>query len=98
MAAGDSAREVSHRTTEASTALRRKADLAAQMSAAFAAGAAGEREVTHALQALSRYGWASVDDRSLSSSGNVDLLRIGPPGVAVIATTRSRWNTNFITS
>ena len=84
MVAGDSAREVSRRTAEASEALRRKADLTAQMSVAFASGAAGESEVADALEALSQYGWASVDDRSLPSGGNIDLLRVGPPGVAVI--------------
>jgi hypothetical protein len=84
MAAGDSAREVALRTAAASDALRRRAERVEQMSSDFAQGAVGEAEVAEALEGLSRHGWASIDDRSLSMGGNIDLIRVGPPGVAVI--------------
>jgi roadblock/LC7 domain-containing protein len=84
MSAGDSAREQAKQLSEVSDVHERKAQWALRRSANFAAGAAGEEAIAEAFAPLTAKGWFPLYDRASPSGGNIDLLAVGPAGVAVI--------------
>jgi hypothetical protein len=84
MTAGDSAREQARQLAEVSEVLRRKSEWASQRSANFAAGATGEESLAEAFAPLTAKGWYPLYDRTSPNGGNIDLLAVGPVGVAVI--------------
>jgi roadblock/LC7 domain-containing protein len=84
MTAGDSAREQARQLSEVSEVLRRKSEWASKRSANFAAGATGEKALAEAFAPLTAKGWYPLYDRASPSGGNIDLLVVGPAGVAVI--------------
>ena len=84
MTAGDSAREQARQLSEVSEVLQRKAEWASRRSASFAAGATGEEALAEAFSPLTAKGWYPLYDRAAPSGGNIDLLAVGPAGVAVI--------------
>ena len=47
-------------------------------------GRAGERALAEAFAPLTAKGWYPLYDRASPSGGNIDLLVVGPAGVAVI--------------
>jgi hypothetical protein len=84
MTAGDSAREQARRLSEVSGYYQNKAEWASVRSANFAAGAAGEVALAEAFAPLTAEDWHPLYDRASPSGGNIDLLAVGPAGVAVI--------------
>ena len=84
MTAGDSALEQARQLSEVSEVLRRKSEWASRRSANFATGATGERALAEAFAPLTAKGWYPLYDRASPSGGNIDLLVVGPAGVAVI--------------
>lgn len=84
MGAGESARDVAQRTAAASERLQQRAQGAARMSKAFSVGAEGEEALASALAPLAARGWLALPDRQAPQGGNLDLIVVGPPGVAVI--------------
>jgi hypothetical protein len=84
MTAGDSARQEATQLAEVSKRLQRKSEWAAQRSANFAAGASGEKALAEAFAPLTARGWYPLYDRTSPNGGNIDLLAVGPAGVAVI--------------
>jgi hypothetical protein len=84
MTAGDSAREQARQLAEVSEVLRRKSEWASQRAANFAAGATGEEALAEAFAPLTAKGWHPLYDRASHNGGNIDLLAVGPAGVAVI--------------
>ncbi len=84
MTAGDSAREQARRLSEVSGYYQNKAEWASVRSANFAAGAAGEEALAEAFAPLTAEGWYPLYDRASPNGGNIDLLAVGPAGVAVI--------------
>ena len=82
--AGDSAREQARQLSEVSEILRRKSEWASQRSANFAAGATGEEALAEAFAPLTAKGWYPLYDRASPNGGNIDLLAVGPSGVAVV--------------
>jgi hypothetical protein len=84
MTAGDSAREQARQLSEVSEILRRKSEWASQRSANFAAGATGEEALAEAFAPLTAKGWYPLYDRASPNGGNIDLLAVGPSGVAVV--------------
>ena len=84
MSAGESAREQAKRLSEASDVHERKAERATRVSANFTAGAAGEEALAEAFAPLTARGWHPLYDRASPNGGNIDLVAVGPAGVAVI--------------
>ena len=84
MTAGDSAREQARRLSEVSGYYQNKAEWASVRSANFAAGAAGEEALAEAFAPLTAEDWHPLYDRASPNGGNIDLLAVGPAGVAVI--------------
>ena len=84
MTAGDSAREQARRLSEVSDYYQNKAEWASLRSANFAAGATGEKALAEAFAPLTAKDWHPLYDRASPSGGNIDLLAVGPAGVAVI--------------
>jgi hypothetical protein len=84
MTAGDSARQEATQLAEVSERLQRKSEWAARRSANFAAGASGEKALAEAFAPLTARGWYPLYDRASPAGGNIDLLAVGPAGVAVI--------------
>jgi roadblock/LC7 domain-containing protein len=84
MTAGDSAREQARRLSEVSGYYENKAKWASVRSANFAAGAAGEEALAEAFAPLTAKDWHPLYDRASPNGGNIDLLAVGPAGVAVI--------------
>src|ERR1700733_5772830 len=84
MGAGGSARNLAERTASAASVLQKKADHAARMSAAFLAGAEGEESLATSFAPLAAQGWLALPDRQTPRGGNLDLIIVGPAGVAVI--------------
>jgi hypothetical protein len=84
MTAGDSAREQARQLSEVSEVLRRKSEWASRRSANFATGATGEEALAEAFAPLTAKGWYPLFDRASPNGGNIDLLAVGPAGVAVI--------------
>lgn len=84
MSAGDSAREQAKQLSEVSNVHERKAEWASRLSANFAAGAAGEEALAEAFAPLTAKGWFPLFDRASPHGGNIDLLAVGPAGIAVI--------------
>jgi hypothetical protein len=84
MTAGDSAREQARQLSEVSEVLQRKSEWASRRAANFAAGATGEEALAQAFAPLTAKGWYPLYDRASPHGGNIDLLAVGPAGVAVI--------------
>jgi hypothetical protein len=84
MTAGESAREQAKRLSEAAETLRRKSEWASRRSANFETGATGEEALAEALAPVTAKGWYLLYDRASPDGGNIDLLAVGPAGVAVI--------------
>ena len=84
MSAGDSAREQARQLSEVAEVLRRKSEWASQRSANFAAGATGDKALAEAFAPLTAQDWHPLYDRASPNGGNIDLLAVGPAGVAVI--------------
>jgi hypothetical protein len=84
MTAGDSAREQARQLSEVSAVLRRKSEWASRRSANFATGATGEQALAEAFAPLTAKGWYPLFDRASPNGGNIDLMAVGPAGVAVI--------------
>jgi len=84
MTAGDSAREQARRLSEVSGYYQNKAEWASVRSANFAAGATGEKALAEAFAPLTAEDWHPLYDRASPNGGNIDLLAVGPAGVAVI--------------
>jgi len=84
MTAGDSARTQARQLSEVAEALQRKSEWASRRAANFAAGATGEEALAEAFAPLTAKGWYPLYDRVSPNGGNIDLLAVGPAGVAVI--------------
>jgi hypothetical protein len=84
MTAGDSARAQARQLSEVAEVLQRKSEWASRRAANFAAGATGEKALAEAFAPLTAKGWYPLYDRASPSGGNIDLLAVGPAGIAVI--------------
>ena len=81
---GHAARKKAEDAARAAEHLERKAANARKVSNDWAAGAAGEEAVAHALSPLSAEGWFMLHDRVVPTGGNIDHIVVGPGSVIVL--------------